>query len=176
MDSKLRKLLLAGAAALPLILASYGADADIPGTAVTQTATRADAATFWVGQAAGATACNAVSGTAASDTITITPPAGQYVYLTDLIVQINTDATGATAVPTVSTTNISSNGGATAAVFSLATTLATTGSTNTGFVLPFPIGGLKSAAPGVAVTFVPSATLNAHVIACMSAVGYFNAN
>ena len=175
MNTKFKKTLLAGAAAIAL-LASPVAMADFPGTSTTQTATHVDAATFWVGQAAGATACNAVSGTSPSDTITITPPAGQYVYLTDLIVQINTDATGSTAVPTVSTTNISSNGGTTAAVFSLATTLATTGSTNTGFVLPFPIGGLKSAAPGVAVTFVPSATLSAHTIACMSATGYYNAN
>ena len=174
MNIRLKKTLLAGVSALALI--SAVAHADVPGVSTTQTATHYDAATFWVGQAAGLTACNAVSATSPSATITITPPAGQYVYLTDLIVQINTDATGATAVPTVSTTNISSNGGATAGAFSLATTLATTGSTNTGFVLPFPIGGLKSAAPGVAVTFVPSATLNAHVIACMSATGYFNAN
>ncbi len=171
-----RKSLLAGVSALALVCGALPAGADVAGVSVTQTATRPDAAQFWIGQTAGLTACNAVSATSPSATITITPPSGQYVYLTTLIVQINTDATGATAVPTVSTTNISSNGGATAGAFSLATTLATTGSTNTGFVLPFPVGGLKSAAPGVAVTFVPSATLNAHVIACMSATGYFNAN
>ncbi len=171
-----RKSLLAGVSALALVCGSLPAGADSAGTSVTQTATRPDAAQFWVGQAAGATSCNTVSGTVASNTITITPPSGQYVYLTTLIVQINTDATGATAVPTMSMTNISSNGGAASAIISLATTLATTGSTNTGFVLPFPVGGLKSAAPGVAVTFVPSATMNAHAIACMSATGYFNAN
>ena len=174
--NRLKQTLLAGVAALALVCGSLPASGDFPGTSVTQTATHLDAAQFWIGEAAGLTSCNAVSATSPSDTITITPPAGQYAYLTDLIVQINTDATGATAVPTVSTTNISSNGGATAGAFSLATTLSTTGSTNTGFVLPFPVGGLKSAAPGVAVTFVPSATLNAHVIACMSVAGYFNAN
>src|SRR5712691_11249974 len=99
--NRLRKTLLAGASALALVGASLPAFADTAGTAITQTATRPDAAQFWVGQAAGATACNAVSSTAASGTITITPPSGQYVYLTTLIVQINTDATGATAVPTV---------------------------------------------------------------------------
>ncbi len=170
-----KKTLLAGVSALAL-MAAVPALADTAGTSVTQTATHADAAAGWWGQTAGLTACNAVSATSPSATITITPPAGQYVYLTDLIVQINTDATGSTAVPTVSTTNISSNGGATAGAFSLATTLSTTGATNTGFVLPFPVGGLKSAAPGVAVTFVPSATLSSHTIACMSATGYFNAN
>src|SRR5437773_968296 len=99
MDSKLRKLLFASVSALALLGAPVTAFADSAGTSVTQTATRPDAAQFWVGQAAGATACNAVSATAASGTITITPPSGQYVYLTDLIVQINTDATGSTAVP-----------------------------------------------------------------------------
>jgi hypothetical protein len=176
MENTFRKTLLAGVSALALVVGASSAFADAAATAVTQTATHSDAATFWIGQTAGLTACNAVSATSPSATITITPPAGQYVYLTDLIVQINTDATGSTAVPTVSTTNISTNGGATAGAFSLATTLSTTGATNTGFVLPFPIGGLKSAAPGVAVTFVPSATLSAHTIACMSATGYFNAN
>ena len=176
MNSNLRKTLLAGASVLALVVGGGTVFADSAGTSVTQTATHLDAAASWIGQTNGVTSCNSVSATSPSATITITPPAGQYVYLTGLIVQINTDATGSTAVPTVSTTNISSSGGGSAAVFSLATTLATTGSTNTGFVLPFPVGGLKSAAPGVAVTFVPSATLSAHTIACMSATAYYNAN
>ncbi len=176
MNGNLRKTLLAGVSSLALMLGASDAFSDAAGTAVTQTATHLDAAQFWIGQAAGATSCNTVSGTVASNTITITPPSGQFVYLTTLIVQLSTDATGATAVPTVSTTNLSSSGGVSAAVFSLATTLSTTGALNTGFVLPFPVGGLKSSAPGVAVTFVPSATMNAHAIACMSVAGYYNAN
>ena len=168
-----RKKLLASVAAFALTVTP--ALADFPGTATTQTATHGDAATFWIGEANGAGSCNAVSQTSASDTITITPPAGQYVYLTELLVQINTDATGATAVPTLSFTNISNNGGL-APFVSVATTLSTTGSTNTGFVAPFPVGGLKSAQPGVAVTIVPSAAMGAHSILCMSAIGYFNAN
>ena len=171
-----RKSLLASVSVLALVCGALPAGADVAGVSVTQTATRPDAAQFWVGQTAGLTACNAVSATSPSATITITPPSGQYVYLTTLIVQINTDATGATAVPTVSTTNISSNGGATAGALSAASTLSTTGLTNTGAVIPFGIGGLKSAAPGVAVTFVPSGAQATHGILCMSAVGYYNAN
>ena len=148
--------------------------ADSAGTSTTQTATHLDAGAFWIGQANGATSCNAVSQTAAQDTITITPPAGQYVYLTDLIVQFSTDATGATAVPTISTTNLGTGGGV-AAVLSAATTLSTTGY-HADVAIPFPVGGLKSATPGTAVTIVPSATMGAHTILCMSAVGYFNAN
>ena len=169
-----RKTLLARVSALALLGAP--ALADVPGTSVTQTATHLDAATFWIGEADGTTSCNAVSQTSPSDTITITPPAGQYAYLTGMLVQINTDATGSTAVPTESFTNISNNGGSTGPVLSLATTLSTTGSTNTGAAIVFPVGGLKSAQPGVAVTAVPSATLGAHTIVCQSIYGYFNAN
>ncbi len=171
-----RASLLAGVAAAALLWAPANVLADAAGTSVTQSATHLDAASFWVGQANGLTACNAVSQTSASETITITPPAGQYVYLTALLLQRNTDATGVTEVPTISTTNISSNGGATAGALSAASTLSTTGLTNTGAVIPFGVGGLKSAAPGVAVTFVPSGAQATHGILCMSAVGYYNAN
>lgn len=127
---------------------------------------------FWVGQANGATSCNAVSQTAAQDTITITPPSGQYVYLTGLSIQINTDATGSTAVPTLSFTNLGNLNAGLAPFLTLATTLATTGSTNTGGIFNFPVGGLKSNAASTAVTVVPSATLGAHTIVCMTAWGY----
>jgi hypothetical protein len=168
----LRKALLGSAAAVAL-LAAGAANADAPGTSVTQTATHLDAAAGWWGSAAGATSCNAVSGTSPSDTITITPPAGQYVYLTEFFLQHSTDATGATEVPTISMTNISTSGGL-AAFLSAASTLSTTGY-HVETAIPFP-QGLKSAQPGVAVTFVPSATLSAHTIMCNSATGYFNAN
>ena len=171
--NQLKKTLLASVSIVAL-LASPIAYADFPGTSVTQTATHLDAATSWLGEAAGATSCNAVSATSASDTITITPPAGQYVYLTNFIFQHSTDATGATEVPTISMTNISTSGGV-AAFLSAASTLATTGYT-VNMNIPFGPGGLKSAAPGVAVTFVPSATLSAHTIMCNSVTAYFNAN
>ncbi len=172
--NSLKKTLLAGVSALALM--GVPAMADAPGTAITQSATHLDAASFWVGQANGLTACNAVSQTSASQTITITPPAGQYVYLTALLIQKNTDATGVTEVPTISTTNFSSSGSPTAGALSIASTLSTTGTTFPATVIPFQLGGMKSAAPGVAVTFVPSAAQATHGIVCMSAVGYYNAN
>lgn len=130
----------------------------------------AGTASFFVGQANGATSCNAVSQTAAQDTITVTPPSGQFVYPFGMSVQINTDATGSTAVPTLSFTNLGNLNAGLAPFLSLATTLATTGSTNTGGVLYFP-PGFKSAAAGTAVTAVPSATLGAHTIVCMTMWG-----
>ena len=176
MNSNLRKTLLAGASVLALVVGGGTVFADSAGTSVTQTATHLDAAASWIGQTNGVTSCNSVSATSPSATITITPPAGQYVYLTAILLQRSSDATGVTEVPTIATTNISSNGGATGAVLSAAMTLSTVGATNTGAVIPFGIGGLKSAAPGVAVTFVPSGAQATHGILCMSAVGYYNAN
>jgi hypothetical protein len=166
-----RKALLGTASAIALLAAPI-AQADAPGTSVTQTATHLDAAVIWQGEAAGATSCNAVSATSVSDTITITPPGGQYVYLTEFLLQHSTDATGATEVPTISMTNIGTGGFP--AFLSAASTLSTTGYT-VNVAIPFP-NGLKSAQPGVAVTFVPSATLSAHTIMCNSATWYANAN
>ena len=167
-----RKALLGTASAIALLAAPI-AQADAPGTSITQTATHLDAAVIWQGEAAGATSCNAVSATSPSDTITITPPAGQYVYLTNFLLQHSTDATGATEVPTISMTNIGTGGFP--AFLSAASTLSTTGYT-VNVDIPFGVGGLKSAQPGLAVTFVPSATLSAHTIMCNSVTWYANAN
>ena len=169
-----RKSLLAGASAIALLAAASGGAFADSGTAVNQSAFHNDSSVFWIGEANGATSCNAVSQTSPSDTITITPPSNSYVNLTALVVQINTDATGSTAVPTLAIGGVSAVGGV-APTISLATTLATTGSTNTGLVIPFPAGGLRGSAAGTAMTFTPSATLGAHTIVCMSAVGYFSA-
>lgn len=166
-------LRIAAALTLALGLGLGSAYADTPGTAVTQSATHADASTFWIGQSNGATSCNAVSQTAAQDTITIPAIAGQYIYLTELIVQFSTDATGATAVPTISFTNLGTAGSP--SFLSAATTLATTGYP-VNFAIPMPVGGLRSAQPGVAVTIVPSAAMSAHTILCLSAMGYYNNN
>lgn len=159
-----RKALLAVA----LLFAAAPAFAQI---AVQQNATRADAATFWVGTAqAGATTCTTVSTTAANDTLTITPPAGQYVYVTQLLLQVSTDATGATQTGYITPAGFNFAG--TAPVISEATALTTV----QGFAPPNVINfnpPLKSALPGQAVSFTPSATQNAHVYLCMSATGYF---
>jgi len=163
---------LLAAASVVALLASPMAIADVPGTSVTHTSAHLDAATIWQGSAGGAASCNAVSATAATDTITISPPGGQYVYLTEFIMQTSTDATGATEVPTISMTNIA--GGGFPAFLSAASTLATTGYP-VNFAIPFP-NGLKSQVAGTNVTFVPSATLSAHKIMCNSVTYYTNAS
>ena len=158
----MRNLLFAAVAALAL--SANVASAQI---AITQTAQRADAATFFQSQSNGATSCNTVSETAAQDTITITPPAGQYVYITELYVENTTDATGVTQTETVSTTNIA--GGP---IFNVGSALTTTQGVAPPQVIVFN-PPLKSAAAGVAVTFVPSATQSAHNYLCMDAAGYY---
>ena len=171
--NRFTKGLLGGVAAIALAVGLVSpVAADQAGASVTQTSTHLDAATIWQGMASGATGCNAVSATAASDTITITPPGGQYAYLESFLLQHSTDATGATEVPTISMTNIGTGGFP--AFLSAASTLATTGYT-VNVAIPFP-NGLRSAVAGTAVTFVPSATLSAHTIMCNSVTYYTNAN
>ena len=173
----MRRLRLIAALAVIAALAAYPTNrgfADTSSTPITQTATHPDAAVFWIGQANGVTSCNTTGQTAAQDTVTITPPSNMVVHLTNVILQVSTNATGATAVPTIAIGGVSSNGGA-APFLSAATTLATTGY-HIDMNIPFPAGGLLGTGPGVAVTLTPSATLNANAILCMSAIGYFNQN
>lgn len=138
-------------------------------TPVQQSGSHLDAGTFWIGQSNGATSCNAVSQTAAQDTITIPAVGSNSAYLTALMVQFSTNATGATAVPTISFTGLANAGAA--PFLSAATTLSTTGY-HADMVINFPVGGLKGL-PGTAITVVPSATMSANSILCMSAVGYY---
>lgn len=173
MTNKFRKALLASASAIALFAAlSTGGMADT-GTATSQVGTHTDASVFWIGQANGATACNAVSQTSAQDTLTIPAVAAKYAVLTAFTMQINTDATGETGVPTVSFTNIGSSGGL-APILSAASTLSTTSGGPSAMVINFPVGGLKALLPGTAVTAVPSAAMGAHKILCMTAVGYYS--
>lgn len=136
-------------------------------TQVTQTATPANASTFLQGQA-GASACSTVNTTTANGTVTITPPAGLYVYITGVYIDITADATGTTSVATMSTTNLT--GGP---IWSLATIVPTANSVGQfrqiaeTYATPF-----KSRTPGTAVTFVPSAQI-ADTIVCVRVAGYF---
>lgn len=162
----MRKFLMAGAA-LALLFAAGQAVAQ-QATAVQQSASRLDAATGLYGPAGGATSCATVNTTAANNTVTITPPAGQYVYMSGVYVDITADTTGLTGVATLSTTNVTG-----APFWSLATIVPTSGA-NGSFrqlaeVYPTP---LRSTAPGTAVTFVPSAQSN-HVIYCIRVAAYF---
>jgi len=152
---------------LVVLLVSIAAAGQAP-TAVQQAGARNDAATFLQGPAGGATSCATVNTTAALNTVTITPPAGNYVYITGVYIDITADVTGVTQVATLSTTNLS--GGP---FWSLATVVPTAGANGTMRQIAevFPTA-LKSTVPGTAVTFVPSAQTN-HAIFCARVAGYF---
>lgn len=151
---------------LASLLIGSAAYAQTP-VAVQQSTQRIDAATFLQGQANGATSCNTVSQTAANDTVTITPPGGQFVYITEVYIENTTDATGVTQTETISSTNLTG-----APFWNVGSALTTVQGIPAPQVETFP-AGLKSAAAGVAVTFVPSATQSAHNYLCMHVAGYF---
>lgn len=138
-------------------------------TPVQQSGSMLNSAGGLYGSAGGATACATVNTTTANNTVTITPPAGQYVYITSVNIDVTGDATGTTGVATMSTTNLT--GGP---FWSLATLSVATGSGGGGIrslrdVYPT---GLKSTAPGTAVTFVPSAQI-ANQIVCTRVSAFF---
>lgn len=135
---------------------------------VTQSTQHLDAATFMQAPAGGATACSTVNTTVANNTVTITPSAGQYVYITGIYIDIVSDTTGTTGVATMSTTNLT--GGP---IWSLAT-LATAAGGQASYrqIAEHFTTPLKSRTPGTAVTFVPSAQI-ANEIVCTRVAGYF---
>ena len=141
------------------------------GPQLTQTASRADAATGLFGSAGGAATCNTVNSTVANGTVTITPPGGNYVYIAGVYIDITSDTTGTTGVATMSTTNLT--GGP---FWSLATLL--TGNQTSGVMANMRqisesyATPLKSTVPGTNVTFVPSAQI-ADTIVCTRVLAYF---
>jgi hypothetical protein len=161
------KKITIGILLLALCLCATAAIAQSP-TTVQQSGSRGDVATFLQGPAGGATSCATVNTTAALNTVTITPPAGNYVYVTGVYIDITADVTGVTQVATLSTTNLT--GGP---IWSLATVVPTAGANGTmrQIAETFPTA-LKSTVPGTAVTFVPSAQTN-HAIFCARVAGYF---
>lgn len=156
----MRKLLLA------LALLATTASGAFAQALTSQTASHADAATFLQAASNGATSCNTVSETVAQDTITITPPAGQYVYITGYFGAKTTDATGVTETLTVSTTNVTGS-----PIYDYNTSLST--SVQRPAIVENYNPPLKSTVAGTAVTFVPSATQSAHSYLCHRVAGYF---
>ena len=121
-----------------LILLSTSAFAQsVPGTLTQQSPTKLDAA--------GLVSTSATS----AATITITPPASQNVYITNVEIAncAGAAAVVAAAVTTISTTNL--NGAAWTVGSGVAAGLCQPSPANTSFPL-----ALKSATPGTAVTFV----------------------
>lgn len=141
------------------------------GTYTTQTAYRPDAATFMQQVAGGRTTCSTSQDSVANLTITITPPAGNYVYLTGFYVEGQSNATGATSTTVWSSTNLN---GSPAWLTPTIATAAANPSALIQLAEVYPTG-MRSTTPGTAVTILPQAT-TASAFLCAHAVGYFNPN
>lgn len=171
-----RDILLGGCAAVALGAGLLSAPPAVqaqqaPGVSVSQSGFKADAAQFFVQQAGGRTSCSTTQDTVANLTITITPPAGNFVYLTGLYLEMSPNATAASSAVTWSSTNLNGS-----PAWLTNTTASAAANPSGEFVLAeiYPTG-LKSTTPGTAVTIVPQTTA-ASSFACVHAVGYFNPN
>ena len=142
-----------------------------PGTYTTQTSYRADAAQFVQMIAGGRTTCTTSQDTTANTTITITPPAGNYVYLTGLSIDVFPNATASTSATTWSSTNLTGS-----PLWLVSTTTAAAANPSSPFFLheSYPTA-LRSTAPGTAVTIVPGAS-TASAFICARAFGYYSPN
>ncbi len=170
-----RELLLGSVAACALLgtaalLTAPAADAQTTqGTTTTQSSYKADAATFAQMVAGGRTTCSTTQDTTANLTITITPPAGQYVYLTGIYFEGLANATGATSTTVFSSTNLT---GSPAWLVPFTATAAANPSAYVNVSEVYPTA-MKSTVAGTAVTIVPQAT-SASAFICAKAIGYFS--
>jgi hypothetical protein len=170
---KWKQTLLGGTALAGSLLGGLGVAPveaqQAPGTYTTQTANRADTATFVQMVAGGRTTCTTTQDTVANTTITITPPAGNYVYLTGLSIDVFPNATASTSATTWTSTNLTGS-----PAWLVSTTTAAAANPSAPFFLhdSYPTA-LRSTAPGTAVTIVPGAT-TASAFICARAFGYFS--
>jgi len=137
------------------------------GTIVTQSASRADAATFIIGNSR--TSCTTTQDTVANLTITITPPAGQYVYITGMYFEVAPNATASTSNTLWTSTNLTGS-----PQWLTGTTTAAAANPSAPYFIneQYPTA-LRSTVAGTAVTIVPSAT-TASAFICAHAVGYYS--
>ena len=165
----LREKLLGGASALALGAALILAPEANAQTSVQQSAAKADAATFFAQSLGGRTTCSTSQDTVANLTITITPPAGNYVYLTGLYIEGLANATGATSTTVWSSTNL------TGSPAWLTPTTASAAANPTGYISMAEVypTAVRSTVAGTAVTILPQAT-TASAFLCAKAAGYFN--
>ena len=174
-----RAKLLGGAAAISMGAGLLVAPAAVnvaeaqnaPGTYVTQTGQKFDTATFFQQSTGGRTTCSTTQDTVANLTITIVPPAGNYVYLTGLYIEMSPNATAASSAVTWSSTNLSGS-----PAWLTNTTASAAANPSAEYVLAevYPTA-LKSAAAGTNVTIVPQTTAASSFV-CAHAVGYFSPN
>lgn len=170
MNKELRNALLGGAAlagAGLINLSALAQTAVLPGgvVAVQQSAARADAAAFDISPTYGS--CTTTQLSVALGTLTITPPAGNYVYLASVTGQAMNNTVGAVSANAISTTNLT---GSPVWMVSTETGSAVIGAEVINTVYPT---GLKSTVAGTAVTLVPSATL-ASAYLCVQAAGWYS--
>ena len=170
----MRDALLGGCAAVALGAGLLMLPAEIEaqtaaGTTVTQSAYKADAASFFAQSAGGRTTCSTSQDTVANETITITPPAGNYVYLTGLYIEALGNATAATSTTVWSSTNLTGS----PAWLTPFTASAAANPTNATYLAEVYPTAIKSTVAGTAVTIVPQAT-SASAFLCAHAVGFYN--
>ncbi len=167
-----RQALLGSASALALGIGLLGAPQIVEaqqaqGTIITQSASKADAATFITGNTR--TSCTTSQDTVANLTITLTPPAGNYVYITGMYFEVVPNATAATSNTLWTSTNLTGS-----PQWLTGTTAAAAANPSAPFFINevYPTA-LKSTVSGTPVTIVPSAT-TASAFICAHAVGYYN--
>lgn len=141
--------------------------AQLPGgvVAVQQSAARADAASF--NQSPTSTNCNATQASIANMTITVTPPAGNYVYLAGIQAEEGTNATGGSTAETLTSSNLTGS-----PAWLLDTNTGSTVSAAIVINQLFPTG-LKATAAGTAVTITPTTTLPS-TYACIQVSGWYS--
>lgn len=164
-----KKALLAGTALAGsgLLVPGEASAQSNPGAFTTQTANRPDAGLQVF--TPNSTNCTATQTNAASLTLTLTPPAGQYVYISQFAVNVIPNATGAASTAAYTTTNLT--GSPVWLIGEYANAAATPAQAPLQINDVYPTG-LKSTAPGTAVTFVPNATL-ASASVCPRVVAWF---
>ena len=167
-----RQALLGGVSALAMGVGLLASPAVVDaqsaaGTIVTQSSQKADAATFYNGNTR--TSCTTSQDTVANLTLTITPPAGQFVYLTGLYFEVEPNATASTSNTLWTATNLTGS----PQWLTGTTTAAAANPSSPYFINEIYPTALKSTVAGTAVTVVPSAT-TASAFICAHAVGYYN--
>jgi len=175
-----REVLLGGVSAIALGAAVISAPVSNAlaqsalGSNVTQSAVRADAATFFAESFGGRTTCSTSQDTVANLTVTVPANGANYAYITGIYFEGLANATGATSTTVWSSTNLAGvNNAQGPAWLTPVTASAAANPTNPFFISEIYPTGLKSAAPGTAVTIVPQAT-TASAFLCAHAVGYYN--
>lgn len=155
-----RDVLLGGVAAIALggglLAPAFISEAEAQ-TAVQQSSAELRAASALTGPSGGRTTCTTTQDSVANLTVTLTPAAGNYVYITAIDIQVASNVTGATSAVAWSTTGLTGNGSfLTTNVAGATTNVAPNGGYQVNAKYPT---GLKSITPGTAVVLTPSATM-----------------